>query len=91
MIGRLLRPMLSSVKSQNDNSRTGVLRGGIINPKVPVTKFPFSPGSGTVTVKIPKQNKKVVNPPKRSNYAQKVMWSGLISVKGDTFFVPPVL
>ena len=25
----------------------------------------------------------MVNPPKRSNYAHKVMWSGLISVKGD--------
>src|SRR4029434_8247315 len=50
----------------------------IRNPKCPLAKFPFSPGSGTVTVKIQQ---------KRSNYAQKVMWSGLICVKGDTFFV----
>ena len=46
----------------------------IRNPKGPLAKFPYSPGSGTVTVKIPK-------------HAQTVMWSGLIFVKGDTFFV----
>ena len=44
----------------------------IRNPKGPFAKFPFSPGSGTVAVKIPK-------------HAQTVMWPGLICVKGDTF------
>ena len=47
----------------------------IRNPKGPLAKFPFSPGSGTVTVKIQKHNS---NKNLELPYAQKVMWSGLI-------------
>src|SRR4029434_10446441 len=55
----------------------------IRNPKGPLAKFPFSPGSGTVTV----SKSKNIPPTKtfKLPYAQKVMWSGLICVKGDTF------
>ena len=44
--------------SESDyNERNGLGQGySIRNPKGPLAKFPFSPGSGTVTVKIQKHN-----------------------------------
>ena len=52
----------------------------IRNPKGPLAKFPFGPGSGTVTVKIQKHNSN------KNVWTMHKRWCGLICVKGDTFF-----
>ena len=70
--------LLSDGEMRADSIKQGY---SIRNPKGPLAKFPFSPGAGTVTVKIQKLKQK------RSKYTQKVMWSGLICVKADTIFV----